>query len=92
VFGTQQQTTFKACKIAGTSMATPQVTGVAALYLQGNPTATPAQVKSWITTQAKTNQLYNPTTSTNAWTNQTALLGAANKYLYNPYHSGYSGT
>jgi len=91
LFGTEQQNTYNACKISGTSMATPNVTGVVALYLQGNTTATPAQVKSWITTQAKTNQLYNPTTSTNAWTNQTALLGAANKYLYNPYHSGYSG-
>jgi len=91
VFGTQQQTTFKACKIAGTSMATPQVTGVAALYLQGNPTATPTQVKTWITTQAKTSQVYNPNNSTNAWSNSTALLGAPNKYLYNPYHGGYSG-
>ena len=91
VFGTQQQNTFHACKIAGTSMATPQVTGVVALYLQGNPTATPAQVKTWVATQAKSSQVYNPTTSTNAWTNSTALLGAPNKYLYNPYHSGYSG-
>ena len=91
VFGTQSQNTYKAAKIAGTSMATPQVTGICALYLQGNPTATPAQVKTWVATQAKSSQVYNPTSSTNAWTNSTALLGAPNKYLYNPYHSGYSG-
>lgn len=91
VFGTQSQNTFNACKIAGTSMATPQVTGVCALYLQANPSAIPAQVKTWVTGQAKASQVYNPTTSTNAWTNSTALLGAPNKFLYNPYHGGYSG-
>jgi subtilisin family serine protease len=31
--------------ISGTSMATPHTTGVAALYLQGNSSATPQQVR-----------------------------------------------
>lgn len=38
--------------ISGTSMATPHVAGAAALYLQVNPTATPAQVQSALVSNA----------------------------------------
>ncbi len=38
--------------ISGTSMAAPHVAGASALYLQVNPTATPAQVRSALTSNA----------------------------------------
>jgi hypothetical protein len=43
--------------MSGTSMATPHVTGTAALYLQEAWNATPAQVKRWIIDSATPNAL-----------------------------------
>jgi len=43
--------------INGTSMASPHVAGAAALYLQGNPGASPATVKSHIVNNATTGVL-----------------------------------
>ncbi len=40
--------------ISGTSMASPHVAGAAALYLQTTPSATPAQVRSALTSNATT--------------------------------------
>jgi subtilisin family serine protease len=43
--------------ISGTSMASPHVAGVAALYLQGNTTATPATVANAIITTSTANKV-----------------------------------
>lgn len=75
-------------KISGTSMAAPQVTGVLALYLGRNPTATPAQAKEWIARTGVKNQIVSSVIN-NDWTNPNALLGAPNNYLFNPYRFNY---
>lgn len=43
--------------ISGTSMASPHVAGVAALYLQGNPTASASTVNAAIVNSSSTNKL-----------------------------------
>jgi serine protease len=43
--------------ISGTSMASPHVAGAVALYLQRVPSATPSQVRSWLTTNGSTGKV-----------------------------------
>jgi aqualysin 1 len=45
---------------SGTSMASPHVAGVVALFLATNPTATPEQVRNHIVTTASANVISNP--------------------------------
>ncbi|MEU9991017.1 S8 family peptidase [Streptomyces sp. NPDC048045] len=50
--------------ISGTSMATPHVTGAAAVYLAGHPDATPAQVASALTGAATSGKITDPSSGT----------------------------
>jgi subtilisin family serine protease len=56
-------------RMDGTSMATPHAAGAAALYLSTNPTATPAQVRNALITNATDNKVTN------------AAAGSPNKLL-----------
>ncbi|HEX8476434.1 MAG TPA: S8 family peptidase [Pyrinomonadaceae bacterium] len=65
--------------ISGTSMATPHVAGVAALYLQNNPTASPATVANQIISTATTGKVTG------------AGTGSPNRLLYSLLTTGGGG-
>lgn len=67
-------TTYKQSMMQGTSQASPQVAGMCALYLQQNPNATPADVKSWIVNSG-TNTVDRRGNDA-SYTNQFSTLGA----------------
>jgi hypothetical protein len=73
-------------KSIGTSMATPQVTGVLACVLQKYPRMSPAKALQYINYYSKTGQLFSPTVGTSpSWVaDQYHLLGANNRYLFMP--------
>jgi uncharacterized protein (TIGR03437 family) len=66
--------------ISGTSMATPHVAGAAALYLQGNTSASPSTVASTLINNSTLNKVTN------------ALTGSPNRLLYTGFIGGGGGT
>jgi subtilisin family serine protease len=78
--------TFLINNIGGTSMASPQIAGVLALWLQINPGATPAQGLAFINNTAKTAQIYE-TGSAIDYTDTRSLLGSANRFAFNKFNS-----
>lgn len=79
----------------GTSMATPNVTGVIALHLQSDPTATRVDVRNWLTDRATTDLVYYldlwkgddavGINSVSYWDDDYGLRDASHRILYNPY-------
>jgi len=73
---------YKQVFISGTSMACPQVVGIVALYLERNPSANQATIKSWLSSAASVaNLIYDSGNSTN-YTSYTSLKGGLNKVAY----------
>jgi subtilisin family serine protease len=81
-------TNYRICNISGTSMASPQVCGMMALYLQIEPSLTPAQLKTWAIDTAKSDQIYT-TGLTDDYTDSRSIKGSANKFLFNPFNVPY---
>jgi len=69
--------------ISGTSMASPQVAGVAALLFEINPKATPAVIKQSLIGNS-TGNLYS-VIANNTWTDRRSILGGSPRILYNKF-------
>jgi len=81
---------FYDCRFNGTSAAAPVATGVIALYLQSNPTATSRQVKDWLRNHGSKviinyQDSQTDDTQTNYWTFSYSLRGAEKRILFNPF-------
>jgi subtilisin family serine protease len=77
---------YKIMSISGTSMASPNVAGLAAQLLQIYPTATPAQIRQKIIDTSTPDMLYTTGLSTD-YSNDRSLHGGPNRFAYQPYNS-----
>ena len=80
--------------LSGTSMASPNVTGVIAQHLESNPTATRKSVRKWLLTEGSvmlsSSDFHDPYTSNGAndwnyWGTDYSLKSSPHRILYNPY-------
>jgi subtilisin family serine protease len=78
-------TNFKQLNLSGTSMAAPQVAGLAALMLQLDPKLTPAQLKAKIVSDSRT-VMYS-TNLDNDYTNNRSISDGEPRFLYQKYNS-----
>ena len=87
---TSSGATYYINRLTGTSMASPQIAGICALFAQLRPQSTGSTVKSWVTGTAVKNMLdetyYGVLTSTGTYTTWGHLQGAINNYAYMPYN------
>jgi subtilisin family serine protease len=81
IFG-QTPISGRQAKISGTSMASPQVAGISALYMQLDPTQTPAQLKDNLIKNA-TDRIRN-TGLDNDYTTNTTIHGGAPRVILQP--------
>jgi subtilisin family serine protease len=77
---------YKIMSISGTSMASPNVAGLAAQLLQVYPTATPAQIRQKIIDTSIPNMLYTTGLSTD-YSNSRSLHGGPNQYAYQGFNT-----
>ena len=81
---------FKQVNISGTSMAAPQIAGMAACYLQINPSISPGNLKQWFVNNST--NLIVTTGLNNDYTNSRSLHGGNQRMVYFPFNQASSGS
>jgi len=74
-----RDTDYGLAKQNGTSMSCPQITGLLACVLELYPRATPAEIRTYMETHWKQNQLLD---TAGSYTDENSLQGAANLYAF----------
>lgn len=75
--------TFKVTKLSGTSMASPQVSGVVACLVGARPQYNQTSVGDWLRSTASTGRLSN---TGGGFTDTASLQGATNRFLRQPFN------
>lgn len=73
---------FKSVKISGTSMASPQVSGLVCCLLQSRPWYDCERIQNWIYDNASVDRITN---TGGGYTDFNSLQGGPNRYLFNPW-------
>ena len=81
---------YRIMSISGTSMASPNVAGLAAQLLQVYPTATPAQIRQKIIDTSTANMLYSTGLSTD-YSDSRSLHGGPNRFAYQAFNTASGG-
>ena len=82
---------FKATKLSGTSTASPQIVGILATHMEGNPSLTQDQAMEWVVSNAVPDRLTDSTTGDPSvdFPDTESLMDAPNRYAQTPYVSGH---
>lgn len=79
-------TSFSIARIGGTSMAAPQVAGIAALHLQGNRNLSVLDMKTRLITEDSSNVMYNTGSDVDYNNYIVSLLGSSGNVIYSRYN------
>ena len=80
---------YKQANLSGTSMASPQIAGMMALWLQANPHATPAAMKAWVLANTG-DQMWDYNSNGRDYETWYSPWGGANKVAYNKFNAANS--